>query len=49
MVHHADLHHSVDAVVRANRALLLGLLWAALAVCVVSSAIYDVGHWVHAW
>jgi hypothetical protein len=49
MTRHADLHEGFDAMVRANRALLLGLLWGALTVCVVSSAIYDVGHWVHAW
>jgi len=49
MVRHADHHDAFDGLVRANRTLLLSLLWAALAACVVSSMIYDVGHWFHAW
>ncbi len=49
MAHHADHHLGVDAVLRANRTLSLSLLWAALAACVVSSAVYDVGHWISAW
>jgi hypothetical protein len=49
MVRHADRHVGCEILLRANRAVLLGLLWTALAVCVVGSAIYDVGHWFHAW
>jgi len=49
MVRHADHHDGFESLVRVNRTLLLSLLWAALAACVVSSVIYDVGHWLHAW
>jgi len=49
MVHHAHHHDGIDVVLRANRILVLSLLWAALAGCVVSSAVYDVGHWINAW
>jgi hypothetical protein len=49
MVRHADHHDGFDAVVRANRVLVLGLLWGALAACVVSSLVYDVAHWIQAW
>jgi hypothetical protein len=49
MVRHAHHHEGFDSVLRANRALALSLLWAALAACVVSSVIYDVGHWLSAW
>jgi len=49
MHRHADIHEGWEALVRANRTVLLGLFWAALAACLVSSAVYDVGHWVNAW
>jgi hypothetical protein len=49
MVRHADHHDGIDVVLRANRILVLSLLWTALAVCVVGSLIYDVGRWVQAW
>jgi hypothetical protein len=49
MIHHADHHFGVDDVLRVNRALLLSLLWAALLACVISSAVFDIGHWFHAW
>jgi hypothetical protein len=49
MVRHADHHDGIDAVLRANRVLMLSLLWAGLAACVVSSLVYDVGHWLQAW
>jgi hypothetical protein len=49
MVRHADHHDGIDALLRANRVLVLSLLWAALAACVVSSLAYDVVQWVHAW
>lgn len=43
--------HLVDkkALLRANRALALGLLWGGLAFCVVAAAVYDVRHWFAAW
>jgi hypothetical protein len=52
MVHHArhrDIVYDVELVLRANRAALLGLLWAALLACVVSSLVFDVGQWLGAW
>jgi hypothetical protein len=33
----------------ASRVLVLSLLGAAFAACVVSSLAYDVGHWLNAW
>ena len=49
MVRHADQHETREVLLRANRALSLGVLWGALAACVVISVIYDVGHWLSAW
>jgi hypothetical protein len=49
MVRHADHHDGINAVLRANRILGLSLFWAALAACVVSSLVYDIGHWFQAW
>jgi len=49
MVRHAHHHDGFDVVLRANRTLMLTLLWAALAACVVSSLVYDVADWIHAW
>jgi hypothetical protein len=49
MVRHADHSDGLDAVIRANRALLLGLLWGALFACVAVASVYDVGRWFNAW
>jgi hypothetical protein len=49
MVRQAHHHDGLDSVLRANRSLALSLLWAALAACVVSSAVYDIGSWFGAW
>jgi hypothetical protein len=49
MIRHTDHHDGVDAVLRAKRLLVPGLLWVALAVSAVSSVVYDVGHWLNAW
>jgi len=38
-----------DAAVRANRIAVLSLLWSALAVCAITSLVYDVGHWLKVW
>jgi hypothetical protein len=46
---HQDIVHDVELVLRANRAALLGLLWAGLLACVVSSLVFDVGQWLGAW
>jgi hypothetical protein len=34
---------------RANSALLLGILWTALALCVLGALAYDVRSWLEAW
>jgi hypothetical protein len=50
MVCHADQHDGmIHVVLRANQVLVLSLLWAALAACLLSSLIHDVGHWLNAW
>jgi hypothetical protein len=38
----------IHVVLCANQ-FLLSLLWAALAACLRSSLIHDVGHWLNAW
>jgi hypothetical protein len=42
MAHLVDKHF----VQRANTALMLGLLWGALAACVIAALVYDVARWV---
>jgi hypothetical protein len=32
-----------------HRVMVLGLLWSALALCGISSLVYDVGRWLSAW
>jgi hypothetical protein len=34
---------------RANTALVLGILWSALAVCVLGALSYDIAHWFGTW
>jgi hypothetical protein len=45
-VGHSD---GLDAIIRANRTFLLGLLWGALFACVAVASVYDVGRWVSLW
>ena len=47
--HHDGFHDGFDAVLRANKVALLGLLWEALAACVVSSLVYDIARWIDVW
>jgi hypothetical protein len=49
MVRHASHSDGFDAIIRANRAVLLGLLWGALFACVAAASVYDVGRWVNLW
>jgi len=49
MIRHADQHDQFHVVLRTNRTVVLTLLWAALAVCVVGSLVYDVAEWISAW
>jgi hypothetical protein len=34
---------------RANTVLLLGILWSALAVCVLGALSYDIAYWFGVW
>jgi hypothetical protein len=45
-VGHSD---GFDAIVRANRTFLLGLLWGGLFACVVVASVYDIGRWINLW
>jgi hypothetical protein len=38
-----------DTLIRANTALLLTLVWGALALCAFGAVVYDVGRWFQAW
>jgi hypothetical protein len=49
MVRHASNFDGFDTIIRANRTVLLGLLWGALFGCVVAASVYDVGRWVNLW
>jgi hypothetical protein len=43
--------HLVDKefVERANTMLLLGILWAGFAVCVLGAVAYDIAYWLQGW
>ena len=43
--------HLIDRnfVERANTALLLGILWGALATCVLGALAYDIAYWLDGW
>jgi hypothetical protein len=45
------LTHLVDKrfVERANTVLMLGVLWGALAVCVLGALSYDIAYWLETW
>lgn len=45
----AERRQALEVLLHANVMLLLILFWAALAGSVLSSLVYDIGHWVHAW
>jgi hypothetical protein len=47
----AIVAHLVDKrfVARANTALLLGILWSGLAICVLGALSYDIAYWLGAW
>jgi hypothetical protein len=47
MVRYAS--HFDGKLIRANRAVLLGLLWAGLFACFAAASVYDLGRWVDAW
>jgi hypothetical protein len=47
----AIVAHLVDKrfVERANTALLLGILWSGLALCVLGALSYDIAYWFGGW
>jgi hypothetical protein len=49
VVRHLNHHDQFNFLLRTNRTVVLALLWAALAACVVASLVYDVADWVGAW
>jgi len=49
VVRHANYHHPLHFLLRANRTLVLALLWAALAACIVGSLAFDIVDWLSAW
>jgi hypothetical protein len=49
VVWHANYHDPLHFLLRANRTVVLALLWAALAACIVGSLAFDIVHWLNAW
>jgi hypothetical protein len=49
VVRHVNYHDQFSFLLRTNRTVVLALLWAALAACVVGSLAYDVADWINAW
>jgi hypothetical protein len=49
VVRHVNYHDQFNVLLRTNRTVVLALLWAALAACVLGSLVYDVADWVSAW
>jgi hypothetical protein len=43
--------HLIDKnlVERANTTMLLGILWAALGICVLAALAYDIHYWFEGW
>jgi hypothetical protein len=42
MAHLIDKH----VIERANAAVMLSMIWAALAACVIGAVVYDIAHWL---
>jgi hypothetical protein len=49
VVRHLNYHDQFNFLLRTNRTVVLALLWAALAACVVASLVYDIADWVGVW
>jgi hypothetical protein len=49
MVRHANYHGPFHLLLRANRVVMLALLWTALAACIAGSLVADIGDWLDAW
>jgi hypothetical protein len=49
MAGHANYHDPFHVLLRANRTVVLALLWTALAACVAGSLAVDIADWLNAW
>jgi hypothetical protein len=49
VVRHVNRKGPFHVLLRANRFLMLAVLWAALAACIVGSLAFDVADWLSAW
>ena len=49
VVRHLNHQDQFNFLLRTNRTVVLAVLWAALAACVVVSLVYDVADWIGAW
>ena len=49
VVRHVNHPAPFHILLRANRLLLLAVLWAALAACIVGALAFDVASWLSAW
>jgi hypothetical protein len=49
MVRYAGHFDGKNALIRANRTVLLSLLWAGLFACFAVASVYDLGRWIDAW
>jgi hypothetical protein len=48
MIRHAN-YHPFHLLLRANRIVMLALLWTALGACIAGSLVADIGDWLDAW
>ncbi len=49
MVWHLNCRDPLHVLLRANLTLVLAVLWAALAACIVGALAFDVANWLSAW
>ncbi len=49
MIRHFGPGGGHGSLARANRTVLLSLMWVALFGCVAAASVYDVGRWFDAW
>lgn len=46
---HVNHNGPFHVLLRANRVVMLAVLWAALAACIAGSLAFDVADWLNAW
>lgn len=49
VVRHVNRPAPFHTLLRANRLLVLAVLWAALAACIVGALAFDIANWLGAW